>query len=160
MAIELRFSTVLEAPPDVVWERAGRVSGINDELWPFAKMTCPGHLDRIAAPPHAVGQAPVHSWMLLLGVIPIERRSLQFDLLDEGRFVDCSTGWLNGRWRHDRSVVARDDGSTLLIDKLVLEPRVRLMSVLVRPAVTWTFRRRHRRLRRHFPDGAGRTGGA
>lgn len=160
MAIELRFSSVLEAPPDVVWERAGRVSGINDELWPLAKMTCPAHLDRIAAPPHAVGQPPVHSWMLVLGVVPIERRTIQFDLLEEGRFVDCSTGWLNGRWRHDRSVAARDDGSTLLIDKLVLESRVRLMRVLLRPTVTWMFRRRHRRLRRHFDAGAGRTGGA
>jgi len=150
MAIELTFSFVLEAPPDVVWERAGRVSGINDELWPLARMTCPAHLDRIAAPPHAVGQPPVHSWMLLFGVVPIERRSLQFDLLEEGRFVDCSTGWLNGRWRHDRSVVGREDGSTLLVDKLVLEPRVRLMSGLVRAAVTWTFRRRHRRLGRRL----------
>jgi len=52
MAIELTFSSVLEAPPDVVWERAGRVSGINDELWPLARMTCPAHLGRIAAPPH------------------------------------------------------------------------------------------------------------
>lgn len=160
MAIELTFSSVLEAPPDVVWERAGRVSGINDELWPLARMTCPAHLDRIAAPPHAVGQPSGHSWMLLFGVVPIERRSMQFDLLEEGRFVDCSTGWLNGRWRHDRSMVGGEDGSTLLVDKLVLEPPVRLMSPLVRAAVTWTFRRRHRRLGRHFHDRAERTGGA
>jgi len=158
MAIEVSFSSVLEAPPDVVWERAGRVSGVNDELWPLAKMTCPAHLDRIAAPTHAVGGPPVRSWMLLFGVVPIERRSIQFDVLEEARFVDCSTGWLNGRWRHDRSVVARDDGSTLLTDKLVLEPRVSLMSVLLRPAVTWMFSRRHRRLRRRFHDGSGQIG--
>ena len=60
--------------------------------------------------------------MLLFGVVPIERRSLQFEVLEDGRFVDCSTGWLNGLWRHDRSVAARDDGSTLLTDKLVLGP--------------------------------------
>ena len=155
MSIQLSFSSIIEAPPGEVWERAGRVSGINDELWPLMKMRCPAHLDRIAAPPHAVGAPPVHGWMLLLGVVPIERRSIQFDLLEDGRFVDCSTGWLNGQWRHDRSVIARDDGSTLLTDKLILEPRFGIMRILLRPAVTLTFRRRHRRLRRHFPGPRG-----
>jgi ligand-binding SRPBCC domain-containing protein len=155
MSVQVSFSTVIEAPPGVVWERAGRVSGINDELWPLIKMSCPPHLDRIAAPPHAVGAPPVHGWMLLFGVVPIERRSIQFDVLEDGRFVDCSTGWLNGLWRHDRSVVARDDGSTLLTDKLVLEPRLGIMRILLRPTVTWTFGRRHRRLRRHFPATLG-----
>jgi ligand-binding SRPBCC domain-containing protein len=150
MAVEVSFTCILDAPPEMVWERAGRMSGINDELWPLAKMTCPAHLDRIAAPPHAVGGPPVHSWMLAFGVVPIERRSIVFEVLEEGRFVDCSTGWLHGRWRHDRSVVAVGDGTTLLTDKLLLEPHVRLMDVIVRPTVSRTFRRRHRRLRRHF----------
>jgi ligand-binding SRPBCC domain-containing protein len=154
MAIEVSFSCVLDAPPEAVWERAGRVSGINDELWPFARMKFPAHLDRIATPPHAVGAPPVHTWMLAFGFLPIERRAIRFDVLEEGRFVDCSIGWMNGRWRHDRSVVAREDGTTVLTDKLVLEPRMRLMSALLRPVVTRMFRRRHRRLRRHFPAGS------
>ena len=37
MAIEVSLSCVLDAPPEAVWERAGRVSGINDELWPFCQ---------------------------------------------------------------------------------------------------------------------------
>jgi ligand-binding SRPBCC domain-containing protein len=157
MSIEVSIRSVIDAPPDAVWARAGRVSGMNDELWPLIKMSCPAHLDHIASPPHTVGGPPVHTWMLLLGVVPIERRSIQFNVLDERRFVDRSTGWLNGLWRHDRSVVARDDGSALLTDKVVIEPRVKPMTVLLRPGLTWMFRRRHRRLRRHFNDQSGRS---
>jgi ligand-binding SRPBCC domain-containing protein len=147
--IELRFSTVLAAPPHVVWERAVSVKGANDELWPFAKMTFPLRLDRETPPEQVVGHE-FRSSMLALGFLPVDRRTMQIEVFEEGRFRECSRSWMQGRWCHERTVVAADAGSAILTDSLVLEPRGRLIGALMRPALTATFRRRHRRLCRHF----------
>ena len=74
--IELRFVTAVAAPPDVVWERAGSVDGINAELWPFATMTFPVHLDRRTPPEQVVGH-DFRSWTLALGLVPIDRRTVR-----------------------------------------------------------------------------------
>ena len=147
--IELRFSTELAAPPDVVWERAGSVSGANDELWPLAKMTFPFPVDRHTPPEQVLGRE-FRSWMIALGFLPVDRRTLRIEVFEEGRFRESSVSWMQGRWTHERSAVAGDGGSTVLTDTLVIEPRGPLMRAFLSPAITATFRRRHRRLRRHF----------
>src|SRR4051794_35552153 len=149
MAIEVEFVTELDAPVDVVWDRVVRVTGANDELWPFAKMTRPAVVDRLTAPEHG-GLPPFRSWFLLFGVMPIDRRTMQFEVLEEGRFVESSTSWLNGSARHERTAIAGAGDSTVLPDRLVIESRGRFVDALIRASVTHTFRRRHRRLRRHF----------
>jgi hypothetical protein len=149
MAIEVEFISELEAKPSVVWDRVVRVTGANDELWPLAKMTRPSVVDRLTAPGHG-GLPPFRSWFLLFGVVPIDRRTMEFEVLEEGRFVESSTSWLNGRARHERTAIAGEGGSTVLTDRLVIESRGKLVDALIRSSVTQTFRRRHRRLRRHF----------
>jgi ligand-binding SRPBCC domain-containing protein len=149
MPIEVEFISALEAPLAVVWDRAVRVSGANDELWPLAKMTRPSVVDRLTAPGRG-GLPPFRSWFLLFGVVPIDRRTMEFEVLEEGRFVESSTSWLNGRARHERTATASSGGATVLTDKLVIESRGMLVDALIRASVTQTFRRRHRRLRRHF----------
>ena len=149
MPIELRFASVLAAPLGVVWERASAVSGANDELWPVAKMTFPFRLDRRTPPEQVVGRH-FRSWMLAFGFLPVDRRTMQIEVFEEGRFRECSTSWLQGRVCHERTAVAADHGSTVLTDTLVLESRGRLVDALLRRGVTLTFHRRHRRLRRHF----------
>jgi hypothetical protein len=149
MPIEVEFTSSLEAPPAVVWDRVVRVSGANDELWPIARMTRPSVVDRLTAPGHG-GLPPFRSWFLLFGVVPIDCRTMEFEVLEEGRFVESSTSWLNGRARHERTAIAGGVGSTVLTDRLVIESRGRLVDALIRAGVTQTFRRRHRRLRQHF----------
>jgi len=146
---EVEFVCALEAPPAVVWDRVVRVTGANDELWPFAKMTRPSVVDRLTAPRDG-GLPPFRSWFLLFGVVPIDRRTMKFEVLEEGRFVESSTSWLNGRARHERTATAGMGGATVLTDRLVIESRGRLVDALIRAGVTQTFRRRHRRLQRHF----------
>jgi ligand-binding SRPBCC domain-containing protein len=148
-SIELRFSTALAAPFAVVWERVVSVRGANDELWPFAKMTFPLRLDRHTPPEQVVGKE-FHSWMLVFGFLPVDRRTMQIEVFEEGRFRERSQSWMQGRWCHERAVEPAEDGATVLTDSLLLEPRSRVAGALMRPALTATFRRRHRRLRRHF----------
>jgi hypothetical protein len=155
MAVELEFTSVLEAAPNVVWDRAVRVTGANDELWPFAKMTAPAFADRLTGPGN--GRLPLfRSWFLLFGVIPIDRRTIQFEVLDEGRMIERSSSRFNGTWRHERTASAGAGGGTVLRDKLVVESRGKLADSLTRASLTYTFRRRHRRLRLHFAKAAAR----
>ena len=149
MQIELRFVSVLSAPRGVVWERASSISGANDELWPLAKMTFPFHLDSRTPPEQIVGRQ-FRSWMLAFGLVPVDRRTMQIEVFEEGRFRECSNSWMQGRWCHERTAVPAGLLSTVLTDTLVIEPRGRLAGALLRRSITLTFHRRHRRLRRHF----------
>jgi hypothetical protein len=151
--IELRFSSELPAPPDVVWERACSVKGANDELWPFAKMTLPFTLDRHTPPEQVVGHQ-FHAWSLAFGFLPVGRRTMQIEVLEEGRFRECSRSWTQGHCCHERAAVAGSAGSTILTDTLVVQPRGRLVDAFLTTAITHTFQRRHRRLRNHFDKAA------
>src|SRR6266567_8835286 len=151
MPVEVEFISALEAPPAVVWDRVVRVTGANDELWPFAKMTRPSVVDRLTTPGNG-GLPAFLSWFLLFGVVPIDRRTMEFEVLEEGRFVESSASWLYGRGRHERTAIAGAGGSTVLTDRLVIESRGKLVDALIWAGVTQTFRRRHRRLRWHFQE--------
>jgi hypothetical protein len=93
-----------------------------------------------------------------VGFVPVDRRTMQIDVFEEGRFRECSTSWLQGRVCHERTAVAADHGSTVLTDTLVLESHRRLVDALLRTGITLTFRRRHRRLRRHFDKASTEAG--
>lgn len=147
--IDVEFVSVLEAPLAHVWDRVVRVSGANDELWPFAKMTRPAFEDRLTAPEPGT-LPPFRTWFLLFGLVPIARRSMQLEVLTEGRFVETSTSWLTGTSRHERVVTTGAGGSTVLADRLTIESRGKVMDAAMRAGITTTFRRRHRRLYRHF----------
>lgn len=149
MSIELEFVSELGAPLALVWDRVVRVSGANDELWPFAKMTRPAFEDRLTAPEPGI-LPPFRTWFLLFGLVSIARRSMELEVLVEGRFVETSTSWLTGISRHERVATTGAGGSTVLADRLTIESRGKLLDAIMRAGVTKTFRRRHRRLQRHF----------
>ncbi len=149
MPLELRFTTMLAAPSDIVWERAVALSGANDELWPLAKMTLPVPLDSHTPPERVVGRS-FGTWMLGFGFIPVWRRTMTIEVFEAGRFRECSTNRLMGRMCHERTAVAADDGRTVLTDALVADSHGRLVDALLRAGITLVFHRRHRRLRRHF----------
>jgi hypothetical protein len=89
---------------------------------------------------------------------PVDHRTIQFDVLEEGRMVERSRSRFKGTWRHERTVVAGTGGSSVLTDNLVVESRGRLVDAYPRAVLTRTFRLRHRRLQRHFarpPSGGG-----
>jgi len=147
--IEVEFVSELEAPLALVWDRVVRVSGANDELWPFAKMTRPAFEDRLTAPEPGT-LPPFRTWFLLFGLVPVARRSMHLEVVAEGRFVETSTSWLTGTSRHERVATTTADGTTVLADRLTIESRGKVMDAVMRAGITTTFRRRHRRLQRHF----------
>src|SRR6266567_1410726 len=142
MPVEVEFISALEAPPAVVWDRVVRVTGANDELWPLAKMTRPSVVDRLTAPGHG-GLPPFRSWFLLFGVVPIDRRTMEFEVLEEGRFVESSTSWLNGRASHRRSAVVTA-GSVGTSKRQIARPSDRRRYTRPRGAVSGRARTRTR----------------
>jgi hypothetical protein len=151
--IEVELVSELEAPRALVWDRVVRVSGANDELWPFAKMTRPAFEDRLTSPEPGM-LPPFRTWFLLFGLVPVARRSMQLEVLAEGRFVETSTSWLTGTSRHERVATTGARGSTVLTDRLTIESRGKVMDAVMRAGISTTFRRRHRRVQRHFAAGA------
>ena len=105
MSIELRFESELAAPLVLVWERVVAVSGANDELWPLAKMTFPVRLDSHTPPEDVVGRR-FATWTPAFGLVPVDRRTLQVEVFEKGRFRECSMSWLQGQTRHERTAAA------------------------------------------------------
>ena len=143
---ELVFESALIDPPQVVWERATTVDGILEELSPLATMTLPAGVSGLFDLHVELGKPIARSWLLLFGVLPVDRTDLTLIELEEGRrFLEESPMLGMKLWRHERTVEETSGGSTVT-DRLTFEPR------LPGPLVPWfvrtLFQNRHRGLRR------------
>lgn len=130
------------------------MAGVNAELMPWVRMTQPKGVS-IAELGAAVGESSpgfcFHSWLLLDGVLPIDRHALTIETLYPGvGFDEESTSWLQHRWRHERRITDEPDGGCTVTDTLEAQPRLRLAEPLVRLILKRVFTHRHRRLRRRY----------
>jgi hypothetical protein len=145
---ELRFSTDLAAPRADVAAVVSTMDGVNAELRPCVRMTFPARWARLDGAP--VDRLLFRSWLLLFGVLPVDRHALRLAAITPGEgFVEESTSWLQRRWRHQRRL-ADLPGGCRVEDHLVVQPRLRLAEPLVRLIVGAVFRHRHRRLASRF----------
>ncbi len=152
--IELRFTTTVATPRDVVWARVTSMAGVNDELAPFVRMTHPPHLRSLTDVAVEPGTVLHRSWLLAGGVLPFDRHSLALErVLDGEGFDEESTTWLQRRWRHERRLADAPGGRTVVSDRLVIEPRLRFAAPVTRAMVGFLFGHRHRRLVAAFGRG-------
>jgi ligand-binding SRPBCC domain-containing protein len=148
--IQLELSSRLSAPAEVVWSHVSTMRGVNEELAPLVRMTYPRRFGRLPDEGINPGAPLFRSWLLFLGIVPFDRHTLALESVEEGHgFVEESTSWLQRRWRHERTVT-QAGGTCILVDHLVVEPRLRFARPLVDVAVGHLFRRRHRWLVRRF----------
>jgi ligand-binding SRPBCC domain-containing protein len=149
-------SSRLDAPAAEVWAFATTAQGINEELMPIVRMTVPrglgkdfGLADVVA--PQRVGR----SWLLLGGLIPFDYDDIGIERIGPGFvFVERSTMLSQRNWDHDRSVEPLGEHGCVVTDRIRFVPRLPGIAPLLRPIFQFTFRHRHRRLRRRF--GAAR----
>lgn len=154
---------VLEPGPrlaGVVWAGISTMAGVNAELAPIVRMTHPAGVELVAAVDvidvAAVGNELepgfcFHSWLLLGGVLPIDRHALTIERLFHGvGFDEESTSWLQRRWRHERRIADDPGGGCIVSDQLVVEPRLGFTTPVVAFVVRRVFEHRHRRLLRRF----------
>lgn len=161
---EVKVRSVVAAAPEALWARVTTAPGINHELGPWLRMTMPRSLRGASLDDVSLGVRLGRSWILLLGLIPIDFDDLMLAERGPGhRFLETSSTFTMSPWVHERVVVAAQGGSTVT-DTLRFEPRgvarrSRIARRLLRAIVGAIFRHRHRRLAAHFSKRS-ETGGA
>lgn len=148
-AYERTFTSHLAAAPEAVWARVATMPGVNEELSPWMRMTFPPEAKTLDVKSMPLGQAGFRSWLLLFGVLPIDRSDVTLVLLEPGRFLERSPMLSQRLWQHERTV-RLDGAGSIVTDRLRFEPR------LGGPLVNWfvgvLFRHRHAVLRRKFGE--------
>ena len=155
--MRLRFASQLRAPAAEVWSAISTMAGVNAELMPLVRMTCPREAAARSLESAPLGEVAFHSYLLLFGVLPFDRHALTLlEILPGEGFIEDSTSLLQRRWRHERRIApSPTGGGCILTDELLFLPRVAALAPLVRPIVRSIFDHRHRRLHRRF--GGART---
>lgn len=150
MTFSFEVGSVLPAAADVVWARITTFEGVNHELMPIVRMTCPPEHRRIDPATVPLGRRWFRSWILLFGVLPIDYDDLCLVAIEPGRsFHEDSTMLSQRRWVHRRDLEPVS-GGTRIRDRIEFEPRLGLLGPLLRPVFRAMFRHRHRRLATYF----------
>jgi ligand-binding SRPBCC domain-containing protein len=145
--------SALDASQAEVWAGVTTVRGINDEFGPWLRMTSSRALRENGLAEVAVGERVCRSWILLLGVLPVDYDDITLERLDPPRgFLERSTMLSQRAWEHERTIEPTGDhgGGCVLTDRVSYEPRIPVPDALLRALYTAIFRYRHRRLRRRF----------
>jgi ligand-binding SRPBCC domain-containing protein len=145
----------LDAAPADVWAWITTWAGINDELRPWLRMTAPRLVRERGLAELVVGERLCRSWILALGVIPIDYDDITVVRVDEGRgFLERSPMLSQSLWEHERTLEPADS-RCLITDRVRYQPRGPIPARALRPVLAAIFRHRHRRLRRHFGGRPG-----
>ncbi len=142
----LTFKSKLAVPAEESWRWAVSVDGISSELRPLLKMTTPRNVKSLLDLDIRLGQRLFRSWILLFGILPVDRSDLTLVELEPGRrFLEQSPMLSMLLWRHERIVTPIAGGSTIT-DRLEFRPR--FSKRLTRWFVKKLFTHRHAVLRR------------
>lgn len=144
----LSFESSLPVSPQAAWSWATSVAGITAELHPLLRMTTPPGITNILDLDMHLGRPLFRSWVLLFGVLPIDRSDLTLIELDVGhRFVELSPMFSMKLWRHERTIEPRENGCTLT-DRLEFQPRCAVG--VTRWFIATMFTHRHEVIRRNL----------
>jgi hypothetical protein len=147
--IAFSVSSRLAAPAAAVWARAVSWDGVNAELWPL-RMTAPRQWRARELAGVPCGQPLFDSWILLLGVLPMDLHRFRLESLGPGmRFQEDSGSLLVRQWRHQR-IVEPEGACCVVTDRLEIVPRLALLGWLLAPVYRLVFANRHRKLRHWY----------
>lgn len=139
-----RIESDLTTPRSEVWAQAGTLPGVNRELAPLFRMT---YLPAYAAV--RIDQAPLgrlfRSWILLLGVLPVERDDITIVEHLPCGFQEVSPMLTIREWRHRREL-SDVPGGCRVVDEVRFVPRWLAMGPLLLAVFFLVFRLRHRNL--------------
>ena len=145
-------SSRLRASAADVWTAATSMDRINREMAPWLRMTYPSEAAGLTldSPEVRLGEPLFTSYVLFLGVLPVERMLVTLTALEPGRrFVEQSRMLFIRSWRHERTIAPDGDGC-VVTDQLTVEPPLPIFTPLVGAIVEAFFGHRHRQLRAFF----------
>jgi ligand-binding SRPBCC domain-containing protein len=146
--IKLTFESRLAASAEELWSWSTSVAGIAAEMRPFLKMSAPKDKSSLLDFAVDIGQPLFRSWILLFGILPIDRSNLTLLEIEQGhRFVEQSPMLTMRLWRHER-IITRDAQYAIITDQLEFIPR--FAAGLAQRFVYLFFTHRHSVLKRVF----------
>lgn len=147
------YASKLRVPPEKILATL-TMQGVNAELKPLVKMTAPAGFCERSILHWPQKQALFNSWILLFGIVPIDRHSFYFDAVNPADgFAERSTSITNSFWCHERKIQSRPDGCCV-VDTVTYKSRVPFLDVLLKPMYQIVFWRRHQNLRSLFGGGS------
>jgi hypothetical protein len=100
------------------------------------------------------GERRFRSWLLLLGLLPVDYDDVSFSEIDAGRrFLERSSLLSQQLWEHER-VIEPESYGCRITDRIRFEPRLPWLAPLYAPVFRAVFRLRHRNLRKLFGAAA------
>jgi hypothetical protein len=122
------------------------IEGVNAELRPIAQMTAPSSWKRIPIEQWPENQLLFNSWILLLGVFPIDLHFFTMQQVRAGKgFAEASSSIINKQWCHVREVTSIHPGCRVT-DIVRYQSRLPFVGHLLKPIYKMVFRNRHRNL--------------
>ncbi|MFN2426558.1 MAG: hypothetical protein ABR587_08955 [Candidatus Binatia bacterium] len=119
---------------------------MNHELFPLARMTSPASVATLDAADIVPGRRVFRSWILFLGLLPVDYDDLTFvEFEAPRRFLERSPMLTQVCWQHERVVETSGPGC-VVTDTVRFEPRWRPLGYLQLPVFRLVFANRHRRL--------------
>lgn len=111
-------------------------------------------MERLTPENVPLGRTAFRSWVLLLGIVPVEFDDITLVELEPGRgFYEVSRMLTMRTWRHRRTLTATTEGC-LVRDEVAFEPRWPWLGPLLAWVYRLAFRLRHQNLRRLFGAAA------
>jgi hypothetical protein len=151
--VKFAVSSDLELGPEDV-SGLLTMKGVNRELGPFVRMTAPPEWSDRAIFEWPTGQVLFSSWILLFGIVPVDRHAFCLQNVDRRRgFAEASSSWINRVWRHHRTF--DNDGAFYRVtDTVEFQCRLPLLTCVLAPVYRFVFEHRHRVLRSYFGSRA------
>ena len=107
------------------WDHAGTFAGVDHELCPLVRMTCPPAPQRMTPEAFPPGRSAFRGRVLVFGLLPVEHDDFTLVELEPGRgFHEASRLRTLGECRHRRSVRAAEAGCVVR-DEIEFVPRWR-----------------------------------
>lgn len=106
-----------------------------------------------------VGAELFSSWILLFGVLPIDRHAFRLRETDcECGFNEASSSWISREWNHRREIrpllVGSQSAGCTVVDRVAFVCRAPVVGGLLTPLYKFVFWHRHRRLRKKYGSAA------
>lgn len=152
--MKFEVSSNLEISPEDV-DGLLTMKGVNTELSPLIRMTVPCEWSGKPIFEWPTGKVLFSSWILLFGVIPIDRHTFFFQSIDRQQgFAEASSSLTNKLWHHRREFT-RNGTSCRVTDSVEFQCRLPLLAYVLGPVYRFIFRHRHQVLRSFHGACAG-----